>query len=69
MKIIKEPTYDKRIMCNLCQCEFEFEKDDLKKEVIANSTYGYEGNILVYLTVKCPFCQNEIDVTNRIIKK
>lgn len=66
MKIIKEPIYDKRIMCNLCKCELEFEKDDLKKEVIAN---GYTGDYLVCLTVKCPFCLNEIDVTNRIIKK
>ena len=66
MKIIKEPTYDKRIICNLCQCEFEFEKDDLEKVVIAKRG---DGEDIFRLTVKCPFCQNEIDVTNRIIKK
>ena len=65
MKIIKEPTYDKRIICNLCQCEFEFEKDDLKKEVIAA---GYKGDDIFCLTVQCPFCLNKIDVTNRMIK-
>lgn len=65
MKIIKEPTYDKRIMCNLCKCEFEFEKDDLEKVVIAA---GYNGDDIFRLTVQCPFCLNKIDVTNRIIK-
>lgn len=65
MKIIKEPTYDKRIICNLCKCEFEFEIDDLEKVVIAKRG---DGEDIFRLTVQCPFCLNKIDVTNRMIK-
>lgn len=66
MKIIKEPIYDKKVECEICGTQFEFDNDDLKKEIIAG---GLDEKPFVIIRVCCPICTNMINVTNRIIKK
>lgn len=65
MKIIKEPIYDKKVECEICGTQFEFDNDDLKKEIIAG---GLDGKHFAIIRVCCPICTNMINVTNRIIK-
>lgn len=66
MKIIKRGNVTK--ICTKCGCEFQYEKDDIKKEVMSRRedvgiifpcyrTVNYELSI-----VKCPQCGSKIEV-------
>ena len=52
-KIIKQHGFDAK--CEHCGCEFEYEKDDFRKEPYGNPEQ-YQYDILV----KCPNCGGDV---------
>ena len=53
IKIIT-PGKKKKITCDVCECVFVFEKEDVQ----------YGNQYEYYEEVICPYCQNRIDVMN-----
>lgn len=58
MKIIKKGKINNIVTCDFCECEYEFDINDIKKEGIA-STYIISinaNNTHEYKYVECPCC-------------
>lgn len=60
MKIIKQGKLNKVEKCNYCECEFEYDVEDIKEEF----DYGFVclSNATKQRFVKCPECGNKIKI-------
>lgn len=62
MKIIKEGKLEKKVKCSYCECEFEYDVEDIKEDhvhsfdCIAAISKGKQR------FVRCPECGNKIKV-------
>lgn len=57
MKIIKKGKINTIVTCDFCECEYEFDRTDIKKE--SSSVYNintYTTNNYEYKYVECPCC-------------
>ena len=58
MKIIKKGKINNIVTCDFCECEYEFDRNDIKKENITG-TYTISinaNNTHEYKYVECPCC-------------
>lgn len=60
MKIIKPGKLEKKVKCSYCECEFEYDVEDIKED------YDYPYTCFASSTkqkfVKCPECGNKIKI-------
>lgn len=54
MKIIKKGKINNIVTCDFCECEYEFDRTDIKKE--SNITLNVDINTHEYKYVECPCC-------------
>lgn len=59
-RILKQGVY--RIKCPYCDCEFEYEREDIVSKSLKNppSLFGTYGPFTVRSMVRCPSCNNLI---------
>lgn len=59
-RILKQGVY--RIKCPYCDCEFEYEREDIVRKSLKNprSLWGTYGPFSTVSMVRCPSCNNLI---------
>lgn len=59
MKIIKKGKINNIVTCDFCECEYEFDRNDIKKESCtsySNINLNVSTNTHEYKYVECPCC-------------
>lgn len=56
MKIIKKGKINNIVTCDFCECEYEFDINDIKKASSINTIGIFTTNTHEYKYVECPCC-------------
>lgn len=62
IKIISEGKIKHRHECNNCNCVFEYDAEDVTKEIVYDDHGGHYPCACWYV-VKCPFCDKELHLS------